>query len=220
MEGTIECLVILVSDGSIELINKVDSFYQSAWSMLIITGSIFLGVVGIIVPYAIQMYQNKNLKLSEEALKKTISDHMLKQEVKLTTSIDEKLKLLSDKIDEEINKSSALATARTFHIQGNQSLKENSYIQAASDYHTAALNYSIANDSINLATVLDLVYDSLDKLNHEEIEELKVQGFDFIELINSVDKIFSDGTFQRATSKLKIILHKKERDKNKAPISQ
>jgi LPS O-antigen subunit length determinant protein (WzzB/FepE family) len=73
MSDTLKTIVKTVektTDNSIDLINKVDSFYNSAWDKLIIVGSIAFAIIGILVPYVIQWYQKKTLKISEELLKK------------------------------------------------------------------------------------------------------------------------------------------------------
>ena len=67
----------IVSKGSemtdtLEIINRIDQFYDSAWDKLIIIGTISFGIVGIVVPLIIQWYQKKSLKLSEENLKTEI----------------------------------------------------------------------------------------------------------------------------------------------------
>jgi len=67
----------------IDLIAKVDSFYNSAWNKLIIVGSVAFAIVGVIVPFVIQWYQKRTLKLSEEIMKKEFSEHkkILKEEI-------------------------------------------------------------------------------------------------------------------------------------------
>ena len=61
------------SDNGIELINKVDSFYNSAWDKLIIIGTFSFAIIGILVPFIIQWYQKQTLKTShDQNVKKTI----------------------------------------------------------------------------------------------------------------------------------------------------
>ena len=50
---------------TIDLVNKVDSFYNSAWDKLIIVGSLAFGIVGIVVPFIIQWYQKRTLELKD-----------------------------------------------------------------------------------------------------------------------------------------------------------
>jgi hypothetical protein len=90
------------ADSSIELINKVDSFYNSAWDKLIIVGSVSLAIIGILVPFIIQLYQKKTLKISEESLKRNIDFQASKIKDEVSASIqsiiDDRIKTYETKI--------------------------------------------------------------------------------------------------------------------------
>jgi hypothetical protein len=163
------------SDNGIELINKVDSFYNSAWDKLIIIGTFSFAIIGILVPFIIQWYQKQTLKTSENLLKKEIETQILKIKfeilAEITIAFEEKLNVFENKI-EQFNASS---TARTFHLQGNGQLNNGLIKEALADYITAAQNYSICEDFINLQNMLKAILDNcLHKLSKEEIEDLKI----------------------------------------------
>ena len=61
------------SSNGLDILEKVDTFYNNAWNKLIIVGSVAITIVGIVVPLIIQWYQKRTLKLSEELLKKSIT---------------------------------------------------------------------------------------------------------------------------------------------------
>jgi len=77
MTETSEIIVRTVESSpydAIDLINKVDAFYNNAWGKLILFGSISFAIVGIIVPLLIPLYQQRTLKLSEDLLKNEINN--------------------------------------------------------------------------------------------------------------------------------------------------
>ena len=99
---------------SIDLVQKVDDFYNNAWTKLIIVISVGFTVVGIIVPLFIQWFQKRSLQASENLLKKEISDNAkkIKEELlaELITKIDDKYKVY----EKEIKVTRASANAKLF----------------------------------------------------------------------------------------------------------
>jgi len=155
-------------NDAFDLVNKVDSFYNSAWNKLMIFGSIAFAILGIVVPLVIQWYQKKTLKISEELQKKEIETQILKVKTELLTdltkSLEDKISIFEAKI-EELN---ASATAKAFQMQGNTRLRENYFSGALSDFIEAAGNYILCKDYLNLQRVLNLILNScLPKLSIE-----------------------------------------------------
>jgi len=64
------------SKDSLELLNKLDGFYNNSWSRLLIFVTLSFAIVGIVIPVLIQWYQKKELKLSEDRLKAEIKSEM------------------------------------------------------------------------------------------------------------------------------------------------
>ena len=61
---------MITQPDPLDVLNKVDAFYNSAWNMLIIYTTILLALVGVILPILISWWQNRVLKFREESLKK------------------------------------------------------------------------------------------------------------------------------------------------------
>jgi len=178
MKDTIQTIIKTIektSDSGIDLINKVDSFYNSAWNKLIIIGSLSFGVIGILVPFVIQWYQKKTLKISEELLKKEIEMQTEKIKSELLADMDkifdDRLNIFENKI-EQLNASS---TAKAFHLQGNGYLQRGFVYDALADFIIAAQNYFFCQDFINLQTVLKIILeDCIPELSIEEVNDLKL----------------------------------------------
>lgn len=196
--------------SGIELINNVDSFYNSAWDKLIIVGSVAFGVIGILVPFVIQWYQKKTLKISEELLKKEIESQNTKIKAELLEDINQTLNERIEVFEKKIEKLNASTNAKAFHLQGNSQLDEGFISGALSDYITASHDYLICEDFSNLQTVLRLILnDCIDKLSTEEINDLKISdNCDLEELLNEISETEDKGMFSSIVRDIRFKLSK------------
>ena len=201
MKDSIQTIIKTInttSDNGMELINKVDSFYNSAWDKLIIIGSLAFAIVGVLVPFVIQWYQKQTLKTSENLLKKEIESQIskIKSEIlsEINLVIEDKFKFIDSKI-EQFNCASA---ARTYHLQGNGQLSEGLMKDALADYIAAAQNYFKSEDFINLQTILNAISNNcIPTLSIEDIDDLNISHnrslYELLETIYSKDdkKVFN-----------------------------
>jgi hypothetical protein len=196
--------------NGINLINKVDSFYKSAWDKLILIGSIAFGVIGIIVPYVIQWYQKKTLKISEELLKKEIENTTLKLKSEILSevnfTIEERIKSFEDKI----KKLNLTTKASTLHLQGIQRLTSDTHANAMADFINAAQLYLICEDFSNLQVLLKAISETcLAKLCLEEIEDIKIShNADLEKLLTELDKKNNNGMFSLIIREIRLKLKK------------
>lgn len=179
------------SDNGIDLINKVDSFYNSAWDKLVLFGTISFAIIGILIPFVIQWYQKKTLKISEELLRKDIENASLKMKADLLSDINDTLEKRMILFEQSINKLNASINAKTFHLQGNSQLKDGHISSALSDYIIASIDYLNSEDTPNLQIVLDIINeDCLPKLSIKEVDDIKTSHDTNLEnmLINITEK--------------------------------
>lgn len=209
-------LIERATDNGLELINKVDSFYNSAWDKLILVGSVAFGVIGILVPFVIQWYQKKTLQISEELMKKEMEGLTMRLKSELLDYLDKNIEKRIKLFEEKIEKLYASMNAKTFHLQGNESLK-NGYIQSAlSDYIISAVQYLFCEDYMNLDTVLKLILDQcIPKLSLEEIDLLKISHDCNLEyLLENLTKQDEKGRFIKIIREIRIKLSKLPRTIN------
>ncbi len=198
------------ASDNLDILNKVDSFYNSAWDKLIIIGSLAFTIVGIVIPFVIQWYQKKTLKLSEELLKKEIEAQTAKVRAEIIQELEalmnEKIKVYEAKI-EEFNSS---LNAKAFHLQANLSSEKGHHQSALGDYITASFDYLLCNDYQNLLTVLNLISNScITHLSTEEVNDLKItSGNDINALIEELEKKNNNGALTRIISDIKLKLQK------------
>lgn len=209
------------SNDGIDLINKVDSFYNSAWDKLIMMGTVAFAIVGIVVPLIIQWYQKKSLKISEELLKKEIENQVskIKQEILVDISniLDSKFQVYEQKIENL----AAAANAKSFHIQGNFYCSIGDFSKGLSDYITAAYNYLICEDFNNLQIINNNISDiCFKKLTYVEIMNLKITHDSDIEvLINEISKRNEKGIFSPMINGLRLKLNNLKQAINGKPVA-
>ena len=213
MIDTLQTVIKIVektTDNGLELINKVDSFYNSAWDKLILVGSVAFGVIGILVPFVIQWYQKKSLKISEELMKKEMENQTLKLKSELLDDINKTLEERIKIFEEKIEKLNASTNAKTFHLQGNGNLKSGDMLNAIADYITCAEDYIICEDYSNLQTILRLILnDCLPNLSIEEIEDLKISHNCHLDtLLDNLTNIEDKGAFSQKIREIKLKLSK------------
>jgi hypothetical protein len=198
------------ADYGIELINKVDSFYNSAWDKLILVGTVAFGVIGILIPFVIQWYQKKTLKISEELLKKDLENQILKLKSELLDEINITLEERIKIFEEKIEKLNASTNAKTFHLQGNGQLGDGYISAALSDYIISAEGYLFCEDYSNLQVVLGLILEScLPTLSYEEIGDLKLShNCDFESLLDDITNKNENGIFSKTLRDIKLKLSK------------
>lgn len=190
---------------SYELVEKVNSFYDTAWNRLILIGSVSFALIGIVLPLLIQWYQKRSINLSETQLRQNIKDSIKEEKNKLIEEmnilIEEKLKIHDDKI----KKMEASAEAKAFHIQGNTNTDRNLFSSALGDYIVACENYLRCENYLNLQILLNAINSScLPHLSIEEIDDLKItDSADLDRLIKNVDEKDHTNTLLQLTRDIK-----------------
>ncbi|HQB08814.1 MAG TPA: hypothetical protein PLW37_03020 [bacterium] len=206
----------------IDLIAKVDSFYNSAWNKLIIVGSVAFAIVGVIVPFVIQWYQKRTLKLSEEIMKKEFSEHkkILKEEIykEVAHEIENKF----EKYEKELRLANASANAKIFFSQGKFSLEKNYFSVALNEFITAAHSCMDGNDFQTLQKILkSILEDCLPNLSREEIDDLRISdNKDLNSLLVLLSQHDNSGVFQDVIGSIKVKITKLPKNIKDKPSEQ
>lgn len=158
-----------------DLIQKVDTFYNNAWTKLIYVITIGMTVVGIIIPLYVHWRQKKALKASEDVLKKEISDKTaaIKGTIssELMSLIDEKFK----EYEKEIKMTRASGKADTFFAQAKYNFEKNDHRRALSDLINASYACIECGNHKTLQDVVKYILTNcLPYLSIEEIKDLEV----------------------------------------------
>jgi tetratricopeptide (TPR) repeat protein len=213
-------------EQGIDLVQKVDSFYNNAWTKLIFIISIGFTIVGVIVPLFIQWLQKRTLKASEDLLKKEIADKTkaIKDEIStnLKKEIEEKFKLY----EKEIEITRASANAKLYLAEGKVKLSMNYYDKALSDFITASENCMKSDNYPSLNDALKLISeDCLPYLSMEEINDLKTRNnCDLNYFLDNLTKTDDRFYFREIIGEIRVIISKlprtikdKPEEKSKQP---
>jgi hypothetical protein len=172
--------VRITSDYGIDLINKVDSFYESAWSKLIFSASTAFAIIGIIVPVVIQFYQNKALKANEAELKRDFLNMSSELKNELQQFISEKFESERKEMNIKLGELNAKFKGSVFHLQGTDQFSKGNYDEATKNFIIASRSYVICKDYVNLQQLLYAIAD--DCLLHFD-----KKTFDNFKIVNDFD---------------------------------
>ncbi len=225
MDDIIDSLKTIVQDvttESIDLIQKVDSFYNSAWNKLVLVGAVAFAVVGVVVPVIFQWYQQRTIKLSEELLKKDISEQANRIKAEIIKSVSEEINTQLGKNKEELKKLNASANAKTFLLQGKLNLEKRYHSLALGDTVSASFNFIESEDYQNLQIALNLILnDCLPNISKEEINDLKINPTcDLDLLITELTKADDRGVFQTIIQDIRLKMTKLPKTIQEKPLEK
>lgn len=178
---------------TLEILSKVNEFYDSSWSKLLyVIGGAF-AVLAIAVPLIIQYIQNKTIKASEKELENKIIDEIekAKKEIKdeLTATLNEKIK----EYDVKLKKSSDELSGMMMFINGVNYSGSKEFLLAYQCFVYSFESHLDGNIKSQFKLNLENILDSLKKLTSESIEILREQKFYNLEsLINRMIKDADD----------------------------
>ena len=160
----------------IEVVDKVRQFYTDAWNQLIYFVTALFAVVGIIIPWAIQRYQQKTFR-HEEA--KLIEELSRKNQTIIEEIINKKYTELSDKLQAEmvnitlsLKRETARAETGALMVQARLLWSQEQYFQALESGLSAVKSALQSGDQANVQRVLNnITRDVLPHIKKTELDE-------------------------------------------------
>lgn len=188
--------VKVTSDYGIDLINKVNSFYDSAWHKLILTATTACAIVGIVVPFIITWHQNKKLKANEAELKRDFLNTSSDLKNQLEQFISEKFESERNEMDIKLGELNAKFKANIFHLQGSDQFSKGNFDEATKNFIVASRNYIVCKDYANLQQLLYAIADDcLFHFDKKTFDEFKVvNNFDLEKFIEDLYKASENGS--------------------------
>ncbi len=184
----------------LEILEKVNAFYKTAWEHLLIFGAIAGVVIGIVVPVLLQLYQSWQFKRGEKIAEQAIKAQVEQAKSALADAYKQDLKSLRDETEKRVN--DALAALRkeyeqkivsigqrldraqatihgaVFHVQGMFLSKQSEFSAAADSLLDATLALAEGKDELNLGRCLKVLREQcLPNLDRDHLVELEVDGF-------------------------------------------
>jgi hypothetical protein len=166
------------SISNMDLLNKVDSFYNNAWTKV----AVLFGIVGIMVPIIINFVQFKKSEKQEEELNSSISEKIIEASNKIRTEIDayfeEKLRIMQH-----------ASEGVSYSIQGRISLDKNKIEDAYKNYVTSMYCLFIGDDFLNFQnTKKEFLAECLIKFNKETYHKIDTSFSTY----HDIDKLLTE----------------------------
>lgn len=189
--------MILPTVTAIEILEKVDAFYNSAWNKLIIAASVLIAVIGIVIPILINWWQSRTLKIREEAIRAEFSIQLKKYKKQIRKEMEERSKKELDKLTGKIDRKIAFTEAGTFFIQANNFFSQNRFKRALHSYLIAAKNIICSDTLTNISKTNDRIVETLKKVHKKDLEDLETayENNSIPNYLNELKERDTDGVF-------------------------
>lgn len=198
---------------TLEILSKVNEFYNSAWDKLLVFGAI----IGIIVPSVISYYQKKALTANENGLETKLNQKTKELfstlEKDLNAKFEKKILDFKAEIERKVEKINENANASIFHIQANNYFEKGWHLMAVRDFLYAIESYAMIDDHTNVKATLTGISSCFDNLKKEDIKHL--ENIDYVEIIKILDKVDKKnigGAFSREIKGIKSKYYKIEEE--------
>lgn len=194
---------------TLEILEKVNSFYASSFSSLMNLVICVLGIIGVLLPVLITIFQSKQIKIQKDDLISLIDTHMkngidtAKNELDVLYSkkiieLEEKFnKLLQNakaEHDLKVRNVKNFSNGASCHIQGNLYLQQNFFLDAGLSFIGAAESYIAAMEELNLNRVLNLLIKNVIPFigNQDDIAKISTKSNQFL---TNIQKINASGRY-------------------------
>jgi len=201
--------MVITNEKSIEYINQVNEFYNSAWEKLIIGGGVFIALVGIILPILIQFWQNQNLKHREKLLLDELKIKIDEAKIELRSVIENEVLQQNIQFKKDVDIKLESTQGKLLHNQGNFFFQTNNdkalYSFIRSSYH-----YINSKDQVLLLKIIGMMLYIIKKMTKKEIEEFEEKrNLTLKEFIEKIELSDYKELCQEKIYKLKMLLKEK-----------
>lgn len=190
---------------TLEILSKVNEFYDTSWSKLIwlLTGA--FAILGIFIPFIIQNYQKKKLKLNEEKLEAKVKSEIEEAKRKMSEEISKIIDTKIEQLKKDTEKTHDFFRGLILQLNASQLIDSGKYIDAVQDTITAVDMYIKCNDLLGIRNSLESVEFCLKKLSKDEIINLQLE-VDFLKILNEIRPIDNSIVLSDQIKKIKELL--------------
>jgi len=167
--------------NGLDVVLRVNEFYNSAFNQLLVFLSIVVGFAGIVVPILMQFQNRREIRLKEEAIEAKIEQLLAKlgTELKAQTRADfecEKVKFDKEiaSIDERVGKQIARPTAHSYFLHANTYSSAGQHNQSVAFYCWAIRDYLKCEDLRNCRRATQALIGTLTKITKQDLESTKL----------------------------------------------
>lgn len=212
----------------LELLAAVNGFYEQAFNRLLATTFGTIAFIGVLVPIVVGWVQVRSLRQEKGSLlnelRAEINDERASVRDAIEASVREEMRGLQNKLESRIEeltndlaRSSSLAEARSFHLQGLNSFRSKRPHHAIKDFVTAAVDYIKGHSEANAQRCMNLISDDcLPKINKDQYSEMKIEK-SCNELIEKLREINEHDRYSDHIHKIEVQM---EKASSRAPTTE
>lgn len=182
---------------TLEILERVNTFYAEAWSQLLLFTIAAISIVGVIVPVLIHIIQSRSIKSEKQAMENLIEMRIggIREEIfkRMQNEINTEIQAYRDQLEKGIAK----AEGGLFHLQGNTFIERGEIVVSTYSMAYAATKYLDAEDECNLRRVLNVITDTcLPKLDISSLTDEYMNNREILdELIKSLAEKNENGRY-------------------------
>ena len=157
-----------------EVLEKVDRFYSASFSQLLTVTLGLVAFIGILIPFLVTYYQNRNLKIEKSNLEVFITNQIEKTKLEITKEI--KNELINDltKFAEKQSSDLQKVTAGVYYIQANNQLSTGDHKGAVNSLFGVIDNCMKSMDELILQRGLKILIECLPKINNNSLSKTEL----------------------------------------------
>ena len=224
-------LSVVPTPEILDLIQKVDTFYNTSWNHLLLYSGITITALGVVLPLLIQWFQTRSIRREEEASitkinslvaaarsdlasqlradAETQKGHIAEQLKQYEAMLATASKTLSDDIDKRVKETRAeletqvkATTGNIYHVQGTMMLKAENYVPAVRSYLIAANQFALGKDELNLRRAITQINKCFSEINKDDIAKSPDIGNDYEALVKLLEPLDKNGGYHDSINEL------------------
>jgi hypothetical protein len=186
-----------------EILDKVDSFYSSAFSQLLIITFGIVAFVGVFVPVLVTYYQSRNIKIEKQNLEDHINNKIASIKAEITSELITELHKKLREFKKEQTEKTEFVVGGVLYVQAGLHINELRYNYATNSIISAIESCITAGDELNLSRAFNVLIDQcLPNIRIEEEPDLENLA-KRIEIVNtSISKLNSSGRYTDLLNRL------------------
>ena len=177
----------------IDIVTKVDTFYNNAWDKLVLFGAIIFIIVGVVFPYIMQRVirnqQKKDIKLNVKRFRQWVINQQKKSEDEINDKVDKRFAAKVEELNEQMRKNNNNGKALSFHVMGYYLFDKGDFINSFRNLILAAGYYFLAENYDGVHRMVSSLSKSLPNLKYDDLIELQdVENISIFKLIKNLEE--------------------------------
>lgn len=182
---------------ALEILDKVNGFYSSAFSQLVTITLGLIAFIGVFVPILTTYYQSRTMRIERETLEEYFLNRIKNIRNEIEVELEQKILSSLGEFEKDQERKFERVIAGVFHVQANFQIDRKSYKNATKSAISAIESCIKSKDELNLQSGIKLLLERcLPNLSAEQ--DIYVNELDtaLTRVIKEVNSINENGRYQ------------------------